>query len=109
MIDYRIDRRATMARGVVPGAFTVIREYAVIEAGVQIGAGCYVAPYVQVGASADIGPHAVILANVPAGAVVGANSVWDEESAAGAADVLPFDLSADIALPAKRGRPRKVA
>jgi UDP-3-O-[3-hydroxymyristoyl] glucosamine N-acyltransferase len=103
MIDYRIDRKAQVAPGVVPGAFTVIREFATIEAGVQIGPGCYVAPYVTIGAGADIGPHAVILANVPAGAVVGPNVVWDGESEQGARDV----LEPSFPLPYKRGRPRK--
>lgn len=101
MIDYRIDRRASVARGVTPGAFTVIREHATIGEGVQIGPGVYIGPYVIVGTHADIGPHAVILANVPAGAVVGAAVVWDETSAQGAADVL------DAAPAVRRGRPRK--
>lgn len=103
MIYYQLDRKATMAAGVIPGAFTVIREYADIATGAQIGAGVYIGPFVKIGEHADIGPHAVILASVPAGAVVGAGVVWDEESAQGARDV----LSADIPPPAHRGRPRK--
>jgi UDP-3-O-[3-hydroxymyristoyl] glucosamine N-acyltransferase len=90
MIDYRIDRKASVAPGVILGAFAVIREYADIAVGAQIGAGVYIGPYVKVGENADIGPHAVILANVPAGAVVPPNVVWDAESAQASAVVM-FD------------------
>lgn len=107
MIDYRVDRTARIARGVIPGAFVVIDKGATIGEGVQIGPGVYIGPFVIVGTHADIGPHAVVLANVPAGAVVPPNIVWDETSAQGAEDVM--DGPVKVAYKSvSRGRPRKV-
>jgi NDP-sugar pyrophosphorylase family protein len=65
MIDYRISKGAIVARGIIPGAFTVIREYADIATGAQIGAGCYIAPYVTVGEGADIGRTPLSLQTCP--------------------------------------------
>lgn len=99
MIDYRIDRRATVARGITLAAFVVISEYAVIETGVRFGPAAYVGPGVRIGEGADIGPHAVILADVPAGATIAAGEVWR--------GVLPVaEIAADLAK--KRETYRKV-
>ncbi len=94
MIDYRIHRTATVARGVVPAAFVVIDAGARIEADVTIGAGAYIGPNVTIGKGATIGPHAVILTDIPAGVTIAPNTTLGSVVQARAA--------------APRGRPRKV-
>lgn len=99
MIDYRVHRTASVARGVTPGAFAVIEAGAQIGAGVTVGPGAYIGPGVTVGAGAEIGPHAVILADVPPGASVPPAVVWDVASERAAASTID----------APRARGRKAA
>lgn len=76
MIDYRIHRTAKLARGVVPGAFTVIDAGASIGERVTIGPMVYVAAGVTIGAGAQIGPHALVYADVPNGTTVAPGETW---------------------------------
>jgi carbonic anhydrase/acetyltransferase-like protein (isoleucine patch superfamily) len=75
-IDHRTHREAVVERGVTLGAFVVICEGATVHEGATIAPLAYIGPGVTVGAGAQVGPHAVVLADVPEGATVGAAEVW---------------------------------
>lgn len=102
MIDYRVNKTARLARGVVPGAFTVIEAGAVVGEGATIGVGCYIGPNVTIGEGATIGPHAVILTDVPAGVTIPPNTTLGSVVQARATSTGSGQATAP------RGRPRKV-
>jgi len=66
-----IGNRVEIGPGVVIGGRSEIREVPVIDDDVQIGVGAKVLGPVHVGRGAVIGANAVVLDDVPAGAVVG--------------------------------------
>lgn len=101
MIDYRVDKKATVARGAFLGAFVVVCADATIEEGVVLNPGVVVGRGVRIGEGATIGPNAVIYADVPAGAVIEACTVWRGK----VASVLPDGKVSYSG----RGRPRKEA
>jgi serine acetyltransferase len=89
----------------------VICEGARIGAGATIGPLAYIGPGVTVGAGAQVGPHAVVLADVPEGATVGAAEVYkgpvrSQETPGGAngAGVVSQVGQNGSGLPVKRGR-----
>ena len=105
MIDFRVHRNARLGRGVRPGAFTVVDEGSIVEEGAIVGALVYIGPGLTIGANAEIGAHAVILTDVPAGAVVEPATVWTGESKAGALEVL--ESAVESIVKPKRGRAKK--
>lgn len=76
MIDHRVHKTARAGRGITWGAFVVVDANAVIEDRVTLGAFAYVGPGVRVGAGSTIGVRANVLADVPAGGVVGIGETW---------------------------------
>lgn len=58
------------------GAGAVVCDGAHIGEGAHVAPLAYIGPNVTIGAGATIGPHAVVLADVPAGATVEAAEVW---------------------------------
>lgn len=75
MIDYRIHKTARLARGVIPGAFTVIEAGVVAEEGVTIASHCYIGPNVTIHKGATIGPHCTILTDVPPNVTIAPGTV----------------------------------